>query len=204
MKTITDRLRTYQRGFLDSLVGCCFRGSLEKRAELITCFFEKALSPGSRVLDLGGGWGFYSRPLARRGHESVILDVIRPGYQKAPVVLYEGERIPFDDESFDAAILITMLHHVPDPEKLLREVRRVTRGKVVVVEDLFHHGLGRFWTICRDRLLNMEFMSHPHQFRKHEEWVRSFERQGFKLVRFEKFYTWLAGLRILNGLYVLE
>jgi ubiquinone/menaquinone biosynthesis C-methylase UbiE len=178
--------------------------SLEKRAESITALFENQLPQKSRILDLGGGWGFYSEPLKKRGHETLVLDVVKPGYQKAPVVLYEGEKIPFADKSFDVTILVTMLHHVPDPEKLVREVRRVTKKKVIVVEDLYHHGLGRFWTICRDRMLNMEFMEHPHQFRKHEEWLEFFGKQGFKLAEFRKFYTWLAGFRILNGLYTWE
>ena len=166
--------------------------------------FEKQLPEKSRILDLGGGWGFYQEPLAKREHESLVLDVVKLDYQKAPVVIYDGGKIPFDDQSFDVTILITMLHHVPDPEALLREVRRVTRKKVIVVEDLYHHGLGRFWTICRDRMLNMEFMEHPHQFRKHEGWLEFFGLFGFRLVEFKNFYTWLAGFRILNGLYIWE
>ena len=83
--------------------------------------FENQLPQESRILDLGGGWGFYTEPLEKRGHQTAVVDVVKPGYQKAPVVIYGGERIPFEDKSFDVTILITMLHHVPDPEKLVRE-----------------------------------------------------------------------------------
>ena len=159
MKAIINNLRIFQRHLLDSLVRHCFHTALEKRAESIVKLFEDQLPEKSRILDLGGGWGFYADPLGKRGHQSLVLDVVKPGYQKAPVVLYDGDRIPFEDKSFDVTILITMLHHVPDPGKLLQEVCRVTRSKVIVVEDLYHHGLGRFWTICRDRMLNMEFLA---------------------------------------------
>ena len=145
-----------------------------------------------------------AEPLTKRGHEHLVLDVLQPGYQKAPVVLYEGAKIPFPDQSFDVTILVTMLHHVSDPRALFEEVRRVTRKRVIVVEDLYHHALGRFWTICRDRLLNMEFMDHPHQFRKHEAWLGFFKEQQYSSIAFKKFYTWRAGFRILNGVYVLE
>ncbi|HNX68821.1 MAG TPA: class I SAM-dependent methyltransferase [Candidatus Omnitrophota bacterium] len=204
MTSIKKDLQAFLRRVLDGLVRHCFCGSLEKRAEGIAQLFEKQIPPKSRILDLGGGWGFYAAPMKKRGHEHLVVDVVKPGYQQAPVVIYDGGRIPFPDKSFDVTLLVTMLHHVPDPEALFREVRRVTRDKVIVVEDLYHHKLGRFWTIFRDRMLNLEWLDHPHQFRKHEEWLGFFERQELEAVTFSPFYTWLAGFRILNGLYVLK
>jgi len=202
--SIRKSLQIFQRRILDGFVRWIAHGALESRAEKMVRLFEKDLAPGSRILDLGGGWGFYAEPLKKRGHEHLVLDVVKPGYQKAPVVLYDGGRIPFPDQSFDAVILVTMLHHVPDTEALFREVYRVTRHRVIVVEDLYRHRLGRFWTIIRDRLLNVEFMAHPHQFRTNKGWREFFRRAGFEVSSFKGIYTWLAGLRILNGVYVLE
>ena len=204
VNSIKNRLQVLQRRILDGIVRHFVHGALEKRAEKIVQLFEKQIPQGSRVLDLGGGWGFYAEPLKQRGHEHLVLDVVSPGYQKAPVVLYDGFKIPFPDQSFDVTILVTMLHHVPDPQALFKEVRRVTRQKVVVVEDLYHHAAGRFWTLCRDRFLNVEFMEHPHQFRKDGEWREFFKVSGFEVSSFKSFYTWLSGLRILNGVYVLN
>ncbi|MFH0984603.1 MAG: class I SAM-dependent methyltransferase [Candidatus Omnitrophota bacterium] len=204
MSTIKSSLQVFQRRVLDGIVRHFAHGALEARAEKVVQLFENQILQGSRVLDLGGGWGFYAEPLKKRGHEHLVLDVVDPGYKKAPVVLYDGQRIPFPDQSFDVTILVTMLHHVPDPEALFREVYRVTRRKVVVVEDLYHHALGRFWTLCRDRILNVEFMEHPHQFRKDGSWRDFFRAAGFEVGSFKSFYTWLSGLRILNGVYVLE
>ncbi len=201
---IKNRLQVFQRRVLDGIVKYFAHGALEVRAEKIVQIFENQIPQGSLILDLGGGWGFYADPLKKRGHEHLVLDVVNPGYQKAPVVLYDGLKIPFPDQSFDVTILMTMLHHVPDPEALFREVRRVTRQKVVVVEDLYHHAVGRFWTICRDRFLNVEFMAHPHQFRKDGGWREFFKMTGFAVSSFKGFYTWLSGFRILNGIYVLE
>jgi len=204
VNSIKKSLQLFQRQALDGIVRCFAHRALETRAEKIIRLFEGQIPAASRILDLGGGWGFYAEPLKKRGHESLVLDVVKPGYQKVPVVLYEGSRIPFPDQSFDVTILVTMLHHVPDPEALFKEVRRVTRRKVVVVEDLYHHAAGRLWTICRDRLLNVEFMSHPHQFRKDDRWRKFFSAAGFEVCSFKSFYAWLAGFRILNGVYVLE
>lgn len=189
---------------MDTLVRQCAYRALGKRAEKLTQLFENQIPRESRILDLGGGWGFYAEPLRRRGHKHLILDVVKPGYQKAPVVLYDGSNIPFPDQSFDVTLLVTVLHHVSDLEVLFREVGRITRKRVVVIEDLYHHPAGRFWTIVRDRILNIEWTDHPHQFRKHEQWEMFFKAHGFLIKKFDKIYTWLAGFRILNGIYILE
>lgn len=178
--------------------------SLERRAEFFVSRFEGRLPAASRVLDIGGGWGFYSEPLERRGHHLTVLDVVKPALQKAPVIIYEGGRFPFPDQSFDVSLLVTMLHHVPDPEALIREAGRVTRRFLIVVEDLYHHAWGRFWTVLRDRLYNFEFFGHPCQFRKKEDWVALFGKLGYKLAGEEEVYTRLAGLSILNGILVFE
>ena len=198
------KIREIQRDCLDTIVRRYAYPDLEKRAESFTALFEKYLSPKSHVLDVGGGWGFYVDPLNRRGHEATVLDVIKPSLQRAPVVVYPGGRFPFPDKSFDASILITMLHHCPDPEAILREARRVTRDVVIVVEDVYHHALGRFWTVLRDRLYNFEFFGHPCQFRKKEEWQVVFEKLGFLSFDQQNVYTKLAGLSILNGVFALK
>lgn len=177
---------------------------LEARAENFIRLFEKYLPQESQTLDIGGGWGFYAELLARRGHQVVVLDVVKRGFQKAPVILYQGVRMPFADKSFDVALLMGVLHHTSHPEAVVREAKRVTRKFLVVVEDLYHHSLGRFWTEWRDRLYNFEFAGHPCQFKKSDEWVAFFDQLGFTLLEEKKVMTWLAGLRILNGLFVFQ
>ena len=198
-------IRKIQRRLFDETVRRNPGLKLEERAESFVRLFEKYLSPQSRVLDIGGGCGFYAGPFVRRGHSLTLLDVVKPGYQKAPVVIYDPEdRFPFPDKSFDVSLMITMLHHVAQPETVIREVCRVTRKTVVVVEDLYHHAFGRWWTEWRDRIYNFEFFGHPCQFKKANEWVDFFKRFGLSLTEEKEVYTWLAGMRILNGLFVFE
>lgn len=197
-------IRKLQRLALDGMVNNFPGLGLDKRAEFFVRIFENYLKPGSRVLDIGGGWGFYAAPLEKRGHELTVLDVVKPGLQKAPVVVYSGGKMPFENNAFDASLLVTMLHHTPDPEAILKEAARVTRDKLIVVEDLYHHALGRFWTILRDRFYNFEFFGHPCQFKNREEWLEVFRRLDFSLCGEERVYTNLAGMRILNGIFVLK
>jgi len=196
--------RKWQRKMLDYMVRKFPGLGLGERAEGFVKLFEHSIPNGSRVLDIGGGWGFYAEPLENRGHEVTVLDVVKPGYQKAPVVIYDGNQVPFDNKSYDVSLFMTVLHHIPDPEAVLSEAKRVTRKHIIVVEDLYQHAIGRCWTILRDRIYNFEYFGHPCQFKKREEWLEIFSRQGFSVVEEKQVYTWMAGLRILNGIFILK
>jgi SAM-dependent methyltransferase len=60
--------------------------------------------------------------------------------------------LPFEDQSFDAAMAISTVHHWQDPIAGLREMRRVARRVVVFTFDGSDTGwLRRFW-LTRDYL----------------------------------------------------
>jgi len=203
--SLETRIRKAQRGCLDWTVRHFPGLGLERRAEDFVALFNSYIAPGSRVLDIGGGWGFYVDPLKRsRDCEVTVLDVVEPAFRKAPVVTYEGGQIPFPDRSFDVSLLITVLHHVESPEKVLEEAKRVTRRFVIVVEDLYRHWAGRFWTILRDSFYNFEFAGHPRNFRDKSGWLECFRRLGFRMKDQSEVYTRLLGIRILNGIFVLD
>jgi SAM-dependent methyltransferase len=63
-----------------------------------------------------------------------------------------ADSLPFEDQSFDAAMAVSTVHHWPDPVAGLREMRRVARRVVVLTYDA--HATGRrqrFW-LTRDYL----------------------------------------------------
>jgi SAM-dependent methyltransferase len=51
----------------------------------------------------------------------------------APALMGTADAIPFDDAAFDAAMAILTVHHWKDRAKCLREIRRVTRGPIVIL-----------------------------------------------------------------------
>ena len=92
---------------------------------------------GGSVLDLGCGLGGYSRALAEHGLDVRALDVVPDYVERARSIgvdaeLYDGERIPMEDESVDTVILLEVVEHLDDPARLLREARRVARRGVLV------------------------------------------------------------------------
>lgn len=92
----------------------------------------KALSgaPGRRLLDVGGGTGNYALALERDGWEATVLDrspemLAQARAKGLRAVAGDAEALPFAPCSFDAVMLVSMLHHVERPESALAEARRV-------------------------------------------------------------------------------
>jgi ubiquinone/menaquinone biosynthesis C-methylase UbiE len=53
------------------------------------------------------------------------------------VELCDAKRLPFSDASFDAVISNSIVHHIPEPADVLREMARVTKpGGAIFVRDL--------------------------------------------------------------------
>jgi len=92
---------------------------------------------GARVLDAGCGPGSYVPETSRRAADLTVLDIaegrldhIDPATARR--VCGDVQTLPFVDASFDAAMAMHMLYHVPDIPTAVRELRRVVRGGGVV------------------------------------------------------------------------
>jgi len=112
-----------------------------------------ALGDARTVLNVGAGTGSYEPPgrAVIAVEPSGVMQAQRPT-GLAPCVAAAAERLPFKDQSFDAAMAFATIHHWQDPIAGLREMRRVARRVVVFTHDTsdtrWHR---RFW-LTRDYL----------------------------------------------------
>lgn len=97
-------------------------------------------SPGADLLDIGGGTGNYAAAFRTDGWNVTVVDVSEQMRQQAAAkglraVPGDATALPFRDESYDAAMMVSMLHQVEDWRGALREARRVLRpaGKVAIM-----------------------------------------------------------------------
>lgn len=103
-----------------------------------------ALGDARTVLNVGAGTGSYEPPDREvlAVEPSAVMRGQRPP-DAAPCLAATAESLPFEDQSFDAAMAVATIHHWPDPIAGLREMQRVARRVVVFTYD--SAGLRQFW-----------------------------------------------------------
>jgi SAM-dependent methyltransferase len=93
-----------------------------------------ALGDAGTVLNVGAGAGSYE-PTDRKVtavEPSAAMRAQRPAHL-SPAIDATAEHLPFADDSFDAAMATFTIHQWADLAAGLKELRRVTRGPVVIL-----------------------------------------------------------------------
>jgi ubiquinone/menaquinone biosynthesis C-methylase UbiE len=109
-----------------------------------------ALSDSDRVLDLGCGPGIVSESLAHDAGLVTGLDLTPEmlrrasrrcsdaGHANCTFVLGNSKRLPLSDESYDAVVTRSAIHHFDDPAAVLAEVARILKpsGRLIVSDAI--------------------------------------------------------------------
>jgi SAM-dependent methyltransferase len=117
---------------------------LRKPDPRIAAMIHAALGSARTVLNVGAGTGSYEPADKDVTAVDPSLEMIRQRRTYAASVIQgRAEELPFADRSFDAAMAVLTVHHWSDQGQGLRELRRVTRGPVVILtyDPAFKH----FW-----------------------------------------------------------
>ncbi len=95
---------------------------------------HRALGDAMTVVNVGAGCGSYE-PLDRSvvAVELSMTMVRQRPPDAAPAVPATAMALPFGTDAFDASMAILTVHHWPDKEQGLEELRRVSRGRVVIL-----------------------------------------------------------------------
>ena len=101
-----------------------------------------APKPGERILEIGPGTGYYTLDVAERISPGGALDILdlqqemldhtmrraaERGLDNVTPRQGDARSLPYDNESFDAAFLVTVLGEIPDPDAALGELARVLK-----------------------------------------------------------------------------
>ncbi|OYE02383.1 class I SAM-dependent methyltransferase [Nostoc sp. 'Peltigera membranacea cyanobiont' 232] len=107
------------------------------------------------VLDVGCGTGRGVKYFLDKYPDLTIIGVepvqalinqgIKKGISSELLICAEGESLPFDDGSFDIVCSFGVLHHVAQPEKVVREMARVAR-RAIFISDGNRFGQGQLLT----------------------------------------------------------
>ncbi|HSI98670.1 MAG TPA: class I SAM-dependent methyltransferase [Gaiellaceae bacterium] len=134
-----------------------------------------------RLLDVGCGDGRVARLLRARVAEVVAVDVVTSVWSDGPGLTFmvaDGERLPFDDASFDLVHSKDSLHHMERTDRAIREYRRVLKpdGAALIVEaNRYNPAFYPHMTLA---------LGHQHFTRRR---FRKLVRWGFSAARFGAF-----------------
>ncbi len=154
----------------------------EHRARWTLRRLRSLIRPTDRVLDIGAGDCRVDELLQRKvGCQVTSVDVEDFNTTARPLTLFDGVRLPCDDQSFDVALIIFVLHHAADPRAVLAEARRVTRRQVIVFEDVNQTAWDRWTFRGFHRLLQWsERISLPYHEWSPAQWTALATELGYQ------------------------
>ena len=122
---------------------------------------------GERMLEIGPGVGIHSLPIATQLapggsldvfdiQQAMLDDVMRSaraaGIDNIVAQQGDAQKLPYQDQAFDAGYLVGVLGEIPDGGAALRELRRVLKpnGRLVVGEVIFDPDFVSFGSLVEE------------------------------------------------------
>jgi SAM-dependent methyltransferase len=123
--------------------------------EAILDFFEKDLK-NLKILDIPAGNGLVSNKLRAYGANVISADINdqHPDYIQADM----EEKLPFDDEEFDAVVCLEGIEHTLSPESLFAELSRILAkgGLLIISTPNVQNFYSRYQLLCTGYLYQFD------------------------------------------------
>lgn len=161
-----------------------------KKAKIKEERLFKFYNKNDQILDIGSGNCALNLLTQEAGFKIKGLDITNKSvFSEVNPVVYDGEKFPFKDDEFEISQLITVLHHIKDPEKTIKEAIRVSK-KIIVMEDIYSNIFQKYITFIADSINNWEFVGHPHTNKTDNQWREIFDKYNLKIEKVE-YYSFL-------------
>jgi ubiquinone/menaquinone biosynthesis C-methylase UbiE len=129
---------------------------------------------GKRVLEIGCGTGYLTQILKEEYKATKVtgIDISPKSIEKAEELypnnkfeVMRGEKLTFDDESFDVVISIQTIEHIKNYSQHLKEVYRVLKDKGIYLIETPNKPYNVIWEILQGNKDTYKFW-HPSLFTK--------------------------------------
>jgi len=179
----------------------------QRRVNRLVLAIEPLLPNGARVLDVGCGDGLVALRLMEARPDITVhgVDVLLRERPLIDVQIFDGEKLPFEDDSFSCVLFVDVLHHTEDPALILAEAVRVASRSVVIKDHLLDPLLAYPTLAFMDWLGNVhQGVALPNNYWRHDSWQRAFEQLGLSVRTWStalSLYPWPASWVFGRGLH---
>ncbi|HAN31057.1 MAG TPA: SAM-dependent methyltransferase [Myxococcales bacterium] len=172
----------------------------DRRIRVLSEYLASVLPQDAKVLDVGCGTGQMAQAFSaiRPDLRFKGIDILVRPETYMEVVEFDGVTIPFEDDSFDAIMMVDVLHHTADPTVLLREANRVARESIVLKDQLLNGWFSGPTLAFMDKVGNARHgVVLPYNYWRHDQWVEALEVLHLKVESWQErlgLYWWPASL----------
>ncbi|MEZ6133386.1 MAG: methyltransferase domain-containing protein [Pirellulaceae bacterium] len=146
------------------------------------------------IADIGSGTGHNAAEMQRRQMTLQQYDVADLHWEGPPPRIFNGQQLPMEDQSVDAAMLLYVLHYCECPVRILLESKRVSRGSILVLQTTCASSLVEWLLVVQEYLFGRlgYYLARrvglvtcpvcplvPKRYYQRGQWVALFESAGF-------------------------
>jgi len=165
------------------------RHTAARRVRVLADHLARIAPHDASVLDVGCGDGALTHRLATLRPDLRLrgVDVLVRPEAVVDVTPFDGERLPFAADAFDAVLFVDVLHHAERPEALLGEGVRVARRHLLVKDHRLEGPLAGPTLRFMDRVGNARHgVALPHNYWPEARWRDVFAELGLGVESFSR------------------
>lgn len=172
----------------------------KRRASIIVGRIFPFLINAGKIIDIGCGECYIASFLKKKGKEITGVDIAaRSEVGDIKVILYDGKKLPFKNKEYDVALLLTVLHHTPDPNIIFLEAARVAE-KIIIIEDIHTNIIQKILNVLIDSWQNKPLRFFWDSYKSDNKWRKFFQNHGFKISH----VNYYQDMPYLHAVYFLE
>jgi 2-polyprenyl-3-methyl-5-hydroxy-6-metoxy-1,4-benzoquinol methylase len=162
--------------------------------------------PNSKILDFGCGSGTVGKEFEIFFNGEILgVDIIDNRIEDMSFIKYDGGDLSFlKSDSFDTVLINFVLHHCKNPKELLKEIKRVSSGTIVLYENLPEGLLSKVMCFLHGVSFAKLFQNNKEmgKFFTKSEWEDIFKELGLEVIHSKKVSAWFNPMK--EHLFILR